>query len=131
MIAGKNDEIYEILEVRPDAFLTTLQTEEEKVFVYGREVSDFRVVDYEAISMLNVSATQELAKQVKALNESQARIAELEKAVAKVALLETKASRVDALERQVAELKTMVTQLAKGKQSVEELAVRNDSLARN
>ena len=131
LIAGKNDEIYEILEVRPDAFLTTLQTEEEKVFVYGREVSDFRVVDYEAIAMLNVSATQELAKQVKALNESQARIAELEKAVAKVALLESKASRVDSLELQVAELKAMVTQLAKGKQSAEELAAINDSLARN
>jgi hypothetical protein len=35
-----------------------------KVFVYGREVSDFRSVDYEAIGMLNVSATQELAKQL-------------------------------------------------------------------
>lgn len=34
------------------------------VFVYGREVRDFHVVDYDAIAMLNVSATQELAKQV-------------------------------------------------------------------
>ncbi|MCB1237540.1 MAG: hypothetical protein KDM91_20920, partial [Verrucomicrobiae bacterium] len=34
------------------------------VFVYGREVDDFRSVDYEAISMLNVSATQELARRV-------------------------------------------------------------------
>ena len=33
-----------------------------EVFVYGREVDDFRSVDYEAIAMLNVSATQELAK---------------------------------------------------------------------
>ncbi len=29
------------------------------VFVYGREVNDFHTVDYEALSMLNVSATQE------------------------------------------------------------------------
>jgi len=36
------------------------------VFVYGREVSDFRSVDYDAISMLNVSATQELARQLAA-----------------------------------------------------------------
>jgi hypothetical protein len=33
-----------------------------QVFVYGREVDDFRTVDYEAIAMLNVSATQELFK---------------------------------------------------------------------
>ncbi len=31
-----------------------------KVFVYGKKVDDFRVVDYDAIAMLNVSATQEL-----------------------------------------------------------------------
>ena len=44
-----------------------MQDLEEKVFVYGREVDDFHTVDYEAISMLNVSATQELAKQVELL----------------------------------------------------------------
>jgi hypothetical protein len=30
--------------------------------VYGREVNDFHAVDYESLSMLNVSATQELYK---------------------------------------------------------------------
>ena len=34
------------------------------VFVYGREVKDFRNVDYEAIAMLNVSATQELNRRL-------------------------------------------------------------------
>jgi hypothetical protein len=34
------------------------------VFLYGTEVNDFRQVDYEAISMLNVSATQALAKEL-------------------------------------------------------------------
>ena len=38
----------------------------DRVFVYGKEVNDFRVVDYDAISMLNVSATQELAKRSEA-----------------------------------------------------------------
>jgi hypothetical protein len=33
-----------------------------KVFVYGKECTDMKGVDYEAIAMLNVSATQELAK---------------------------------------------------------------------
>ena len=32
------------------------------MFVYGKEVVDFHVVDYTAVSMLNVSATQELYK---------------------------------------------------------------------
>ena len=36
----------------------------DKLFVYGTEVCDLLTVDYEAISMLNVSATQELAKEV-------------------------------------------------------------------
>jgi hypothetical protein len=39
----------------------------EEVFVYGREVDDFKAVDYEAISMLNVSATQELFKMIQKL----------------------------------------------------------------
>lgn len=47
----------------------------ENVFVYGREVDDFRTVDYEAISMLNVSATQEL---VKRLNEMERANAEMQ-----------------------------------------------------
>ena len=32
-------------------------------------MDDFRTVDYEAISMLNVSATQELLKRVEALED--------------------------------------------------------------
>jgi Chaperone of endosialidase len=40
-----------------------------KVFVYGHEVNDLRTLDYDAISMLNVSATQELAKKVETLEQ--------------------------------------------------------------
>ena len=40
--------------------------EADRIFVFGREVKDFRVVDYEAIAMLNVSATQELARKLAA-----------------------------------------------------------------
>jgi Chaperone of endosialidase len=35
-----------------------------KVFVYGKQVTDFRSVDYEAIGMLHVSATQQLVKEL-------------------------------------------------------------------
>ncbi|MHA4812408.1 tail fiber domain-containing protein [Flavitalea flava] len=34
----------------------------DKVFVYGEEVDDFRTVDYEGLTTLNISATQELNK---------------------------------------------------------------------
>jgi hypothetical protein len=39
----------------------------EKVFVYGEEVDDFRSVDYEGLTTLNVSATQELDNEVQLL----------------------------------------------------------------
>jgi hypothetical protein len=37
----------------------------DKVFVYGEEVNDFRTVDYEGLTTLNISATQELSRQIK------------------------------------------------------------------
>ena len=36
-----------------------------KAFVYGEEVADFRTVDYEGLTTLNISATQELSKLIK------------------------------------------------------------------
>ena len=47
----------------------------EKIFVYGREVNDFRNVDYEALTTLTVSATQELARKADA---QQAELAKLQ-----------------------------------------------------
>jgi len=64
LIGENKNGIYPVLEVRGDAFLTDFKPKTDKVFVYGREVQDFRTVDYEAISMLNVSATQELNRRV-------------------------------------------------------------------
>ncbi|MCW5559365.1 MAG: tail fiber domain-containing protein, partial [Verrucomicrobiae bacterium] len=46
------------------------------VFVYGREVQDFRLVDYEAIAMLNVSATQELHSRLRAVEGQAAALAQ-------------------------------------------------------
>jgi len=66
LIAGKAQGVYEVLEVAEGRFRTVFNREDGKVFVYGREVNDFRKVDYEAVSMLNMSATQELARKVKA-----------------------------------------------------------------
>jgi hypothetical protein len=47
---------------------------EGKVFVYGREVDDFRAVDYEALTTLNISATQELVKMINALQAENAEV---------------------------------------------------------
>ena len=38
---------------------------DSSLFVYGKLIKDFHSVDYEALAMLNVSATQELAQQLK------------------------------------------------------------------
>lgn len=55
--------VYEVLEVADDKFRTDFEPEGDTVFVYGREVDDFRVIDYDAVAMLNVSATQELKRE--------------------------------------------------------------------
>lgn len=38
-----------------------------EVFVYGKQVNDFHTVDYEALTTLNISATQELLKRINIL----------------------------------------------------------------
>jgi hypothetical protein len=69
LIGEQEEGIHEVLEVDADGFRTTFKPASDQVFVYGREVDDFRSVDYEAIAMLNVSATQELARQLAAKND--------------------------------------------------------------
>jgi Chaperone of endosialidase len=66
LLGEKEQGIYPVLEVRDGAFRTDFKPKTENIFVYGREVGDFRTVDYDAIAMLNVSATQELARKVDA-----------------------------------------------------------------
>jgi hypothetical protein len=86
LLSGKREMIREVLEVRADGFRTAHRAPKETLFVYGREVDDFRSVDYDAIAMLNVSATQELAKK---LEEKDAVIAAL---VARLSALEKRVS---------------------------------------
>jgi Chaperone of endosialidase len=71
LITSKNPELAVTVRVVNDKSFT-VETKEplgEKVFVYGKQCLDLKAVDYEAISMLNVSATQELAKKVDALQK--------------------------------------------------------------
>lgn len=54
---GAGSEILEV--VKADKCTFEVSSEHRgSVFVYGREVNDFRSVDYEALSVLNISATQ-------------------------------------------------------------------------
>jgi hypothetical protein len=75
----------------PTSFTIPCEKEPAKAFVFGKWVDDYRKVDYDAIAMLNVSATQELAKE----NEQQQRIIEAQEQ--RIAELETQVAQIDAL----------------------------------
>ena len=83
LITDEAQAVYEVLEVRDGAFRTDFKSAAGKVFVYGREVKDFRNVDYDAIAMLNVSATQEMQREIDSLqttlNWQQKRLGDLKK----------------------------------------------------
>ncbi|MBS1686754.1 MAG: tail fiber domain-containing protein, partial [Bacteroidetes bacterium] len=70
LITDKTDKLTAIVsEVISDHTFTVKDVAEsaKSVFVYGKEVDDFRVVDYDRIYTLNVSATQELCRRIAAL----------------------------------------------------------------
>ncbi len=71
LITPKNQELNAVAHVVNERTFTVETNEAlgDKIFVYGKECTDLKAVDYEAISMLNVSATQVLAKQVESLKE--------------------------------------------------------------
>ncbi len=59
LILDRGIELAPVLSATSKGFTVALK-DEGRVFVYGTQVTDFRTVDYEAIAMLNVSATQQL-----------------------------------------------------------------------
>jgi hypothetical protein len=122
-LIGEGDQgIYEVLETREGAFRTAFRPATEKVFVYGREVQDFRNVDYEALAMLNVSATQELARRQEA--EKTELSHQLEAQREQVQKLESKLTQ--ALEEKAALLKYL-SQLEARDQAREERLTRIES----
>ncbi len=83
----------------------------EPVFVYGEEINDFRVVDYEALGTLNISATQELSRQVDLLKQEnmllKARLEQLYHENS--SLKEETAGRIEKLEASFKSLSASVT----------------------
>jgi hypothetical protein len=107
LISEKEDEVYEVLEVYSDKFRTEFVGEDGPVFVFGREVDDFRSVDYDAIAMLNVSATQELARKLMPQSSDLASLkAENRQLKARIAELEAKDAARDA---QIAKIEQLLS----------------------
>lgn len=75
LITQKGSHVYEVLEAEASRFKVSVPSTElrssltSELFVYGREVNDFHTVDYEALAMLNVSATQEQQRIIEELKE--------------------------------------------------------------
>jgi hypothetical protein len=82
-----NSKVAEV--ITPTIFTVESYKDHKSVFVYGKEVNDFLTVDYEAISMLNVSATQELIRKTEIQQK----------------LIEAQNERIERLERMVEEMK--------------------------
>jgi hypothetical protein len=67
LILDKSGEkTYTITVTAPDSF-TVPTTINESVFVYGKKVKDLLNVDYDALTTLNISATQQLIKEIETL----------------------------------------------------------------
>ncbi len=99
LISADGENLHEVTDVAAGRFRTEATIKDGDIFVFGREVSDLLSVDYEAIAMLNVSATQELVRDSEAAKkELNAKNAALE---AKLAAAE---KRLDALEAQIVRL---------------------------
>ena len=60
LIFENHDALVEILEIKENIFRVNQQITNHEapvtVFIYGKQVNDFHIVDYDALSMLNVSA---------------------------------------------------------------------------
>ena len=110
VVTDQKEKVYEVLEVAAGKFRAEVGAEGETVFVYGREVKDFHAVDYEAIAMLNVSATQQVKRDqdaaVKTLTaenaELRAQVAAQRRQLAEFASrAQTQETRLAAIERLV------------------------------
>lgn len=74
LILDKSGEkTYTITVTAPDSF-TIPATITESVFVYGKKINDLLNVDYDALTTLNISATQQLIKEIENLKAENAKL---------------------------------------------------------
>jgi hypothetical protein len=104
LMVQNTKETFDVLDVAEGEFQVFTMYQGD-VFVYGKEVNDFHTVDYEAISMLNVSATQHLAREVETLKN------ENRKLKTKVARIDEQQQKINELQEQNTEIKAMLNQI--------------------
>lgn len=80
LITDEKQEVVEIMSVSANGIQVNSE-KTGKVFVYGKEVNDFRAVDYEALTTLNMSATQQLLKRIEVLEKENQSINQLKQDV--------------------------------------------------
>ncbi|MDP6909390.1 MAG: hypothetical protein QF371_07790, partial [Flavobacteriales bacterium] len=73
IIDGQHETIAKVISIEDELAVLDIDYTGE-IFVYGKRVNDFKVVDYDALSMLNVSATQELFKRMMELENLSERL---------------------------------------------------------
>ncbi len=100
----------------PSQFVVGLTNQTAKLFVYGKQVDDFRTVDYDRIFTTGIGAIQELSKRSDAqgveLAAKSAEIKALKAQVARLAELERKSVKLEQMESDMAALKKIVARLA-------------------
>jgi len=120
-----DDEGMEEMAVRQviDAHTFAIDRDEqiERVFVYGKRVDDFLSVNYEAVSMLNVSATQELSRRVEDLETSNASLQ------ADNAALKETLTRYQTLEGENAVLRAQMLHFESALQQLQEKVAAGDT----
>ena len=91
VIDGKGmQQRYEIVAVPSDnqVLINAPALRGDTIFVYGQQVNDFRTLDYDGLTTLNVSATQEIARrlnqQQQTLSKQQAQISEQNKKIGRL-----------------------------------------------
>jgi len=67
LMVGDDMKEFDVVEIPSEnqVVINTTDIGTDKVFVYGEQVNDFKSVDYDGLTTLNISATQELSKIIK------------------------------------------------------------------
>ncbi len=79
-IIGEKEELFTVASIEDSNSFTIKDwkgsEQVEELFIYGKEVNDFHTVNYDRVFTLAVSATQELARKVEALEKENAKLRE-------------------------------------------------------
>jgi hypothetical protein len=98
----ESSRMVKVVAVEEDRFQIDQALNLDQVFVYGKFVHDFHIVDYDALTTLNISATQALLQRVEALEAENAQ-------------LKSENESLSGLKAEVAEIKALLNMTGKNK----------------